>query len=210
MPDTFAITLIPYIATCIAMELTPGPNMAYLALLSAERGRVAGLAATAGVALGLSILGALAVFGVGPLIAENRVIYEVLRWGGIAYLLWLAWDAWWDAQKDVDSSVVAEPLATYFRRGLLTNLLNPKAVMFYIAVMPNFLPAGQPGVRQSLVLASLYVVVATLVHGAIVIAAGSLQPLLAQPGRRRLLGAVSSLLLAAIACWIAFTTHRDW
>lgn len=210
MPDAFALTLISYIATCIAIEVTPGPNMAYLAVLSAERGRLAGFAATAGVALGLSVLGALAVFGLGPLIAESRPIYETLRWAGIAYLLWLAWDGWKDAQKEVESRVEDEPLATYFRRGLVTNLLNPKAVMFYIAVMPNFVVAGPPVLGQTVTLAIVYVAIATLIHGAIVAAAGSLQPLLAQPGRRRLFGAIFSLLLVVIAIWIAFSTHRDW
>jgi len=202
--------LLSFIATSIAIEVTPGPNMAYLAVLSAERGRLAGFAAVLGVALGLATLGLLAVFGLGPLIAENRLIYEVLRWAGILYLLWLAWDGWQDAQRDIASAVEAEPLLTYFRRGLLTNLLNPKAVMFYITVMPNFVLSDRPGLGQSATLAAIYVAVATLIHAGIVVAAGSLEPLIARPENRRRAGAVFALLLVAIAIWIAWTTHRNW
>lgn len=202
--------MLSFIATSIAIEVTPGPNMAYLAVLSAERGRLAGFAAVLGVALGLATLGLLAVFGLGPLIAENRLIYEVLRWAGILYLLWLAWDGWQDAQRDIASAVEAEPLLTYFRRGLLTNLLNPKAVMFYITVMPNFVLSDRPGLGQSATLAAIYVAVATLIHAGIVVAAGSLEPLIARPENRRRAGAVFALLLVAIAIWIAWTTHRNW
>ena len=202
--------MLSFIATSIAIEVTPGPNMAYLAVLSAERGRLAGFAAVLGVALGLATLGLLAVFGLGPLIAENRLVYEVLRWAGILYLLWLAWDGWREAQRDIASAVEAEPLLTYFRRGLLTNLLNPKAVMFYITVMPNFVLPDRPGLGQSATLAAIYVAVATLIHAGIVVAAGSLQPLIAKPENRRRAGAVFSLLLVAIAVWIAWTTHRNW
>ena len=202
--------MLSFIATSIAIEVTPGPNMAYLAVLSAERGRLAGFAAVLGVALGLATLGLLAVFGLGPLIAENRLVYEVLRWAGILYLLWLAWDGWQDAQRDIASAVEAEPLLTYFRRGLLTNLLNPKAVMFYITVMPNFVLSDRPGLGQSATLAAIYVAVATLIHAGIVVAAGSLQPLIAKPENRRRAGAVFALLLVAIAVWIVWATHRNW
>ncbi|MCB1435468.1 MAG: LysE family transporter, partial [Alphaproteobacteria bacterium] len=73
--------LLAFFAASIAIELTPGPNMAYLAILSAQSGRIAGYAAVAGVALGLLIIGLLAAYGVAALIEANHLIYQALRWG---------------------------------------------------------------------------------------------------------------------------------
>ncbi|MEX0859651.1 MAG: LysE family transporter, partial [Cucumibacter sp.] len=86
--------LLPFFAACIAVELTPGPNMAYLALLGANRGRFAGFFAVAGVALGLLTIGLLAASGVSAVVESNRYVWEALRWAGVAYLLWLAYDTW--------------------------------------------------------------------------------------------------------------------
>ena len=203
-------TLLPFILTSFAMELTPGPNMGYLAVLSLDRGRKAGLAAVAGVALGLLILGLAAGFGLGTIISETRWLYEALRWGGVAYLVWLAWDCYRESRQPLDVSDTERNLSGYFGRGLLTNLLNPKAAVFYIAVMPNFVVVDQPTAPQALILTLTYVAVATIVHLGIVLLASTLQPLLASDRTRRVAGIVFALLLVFIAIWLAITTHRVW
>ena len=88
-------TLLTFAVTCLVIELTPGPNMAYLAILSATKGRRAGFAATLGVAVGLSMVGLAAVLGLTVLVANSPMLYEVLRWGGVVYLLWLAYEGWY-------------------------------------------------------------------------------------------------------------------
>lgn len=203
-------TLLPFALTSLAIELTPGPNMGYLTVLSLDRGRSAGLAAVAGVALGLLILGLLAGFGLGGIISETRWLYETLRWGGVAYLVWLAWDGYRESRQPLEVVEGTAGLWNYFRRGLLTNLLNPKAFVFYIAVMPNFVVAGQLRGPQALVLTLVYVTVATAVHLGIVLLASTLQPLLASDRIRRITGIVFALLLVGIAVWLAVSTHRQW
>jgi threonine/homoserine/homoserine lactone efflux protein len=201
--------LLPFALLSLAIELTPGPNMAYLAVLSLDRGRIAGLAAVGGVALGLLVLGLVAGFGFGTIISETRWLYEMFRWGGVGYLVWLAWDTYREAQRPLDEAPSTPALAGYFRRGLITNLLNPKAAAFYVAVLPNFIVDGPIG-PQALVLTLIYVTVATAVHAAIVLAAGSLQPLLAQSRVRRWAGILFSLLLLGVAIWLGIATHRIW
>src|ERR1700730_756944 len=103
--------------TCLVIELTPGPNMAYLAVLSAGNGRRAGFAATLGIALGLLIVGVGAALGLAALISSSRLLYEALRWGGIAYLLWLAWDGWREATETSPASTDGDRLeASVFTR----------------------------------------------------------------------------------------------
>lgn len=201
-------TVLAFALTSLIIELTPGPNMAWLALLSVERGRVAGLAAVAGVALGLLLLGLAAGFGLGTLIAENGWLYETLRWGGVAFLLYLAWDSYRASRQPLERGDTGERVAVYFRRGLVTNLLNPKAALFYVTVMPNFIDAVRPAWGQSLLLTSVYVAVATAVHAAIALSGSLLQPVFATDRARRALGIAGALLLAAIAVWLAVMTHR--
>jgi threonine/homoserine/homoserine lactone efflux protein len=201
-------TVLAFALTSLIIEMTPGPNMAWLALLSVARGRVAGLAAVAGVALGLLLLGLAAGFGLGTLIAENRWLYEALRWGGVAFLLYLAWDSFRQSREQLEQRDTSERIALYFRRGLVTNLLNPKVALFYVTVLPNFVDAGRPTGWQSLLLTGIYVVVATAVHAVIALGGSLMQPLFANSGSRRVLGIVAAVLLVAIALWVAVGTRH--
>lgn len=196
--------LFSFVLAALLIELTPGPNMAYLAVLAADRGRPAGLAAVAGVGLGLTLLGLLAIFGLGTLVLDQPVLFQALRWAGVAYLIYLAWEAWNDGRRPLTA---ADPLGSrwrFFRRGLLTNLLNPKAALFYVTVMPGFLPA--PTTSAALLFGAVYVMVATLVHASVVLLAGTLQPMLTAPARRRQMGVIFGLMLLAVAAWVALAT----
>lgn len=200
-------TLAAFFGTALVIELTPGPNMAYLALLSAERGRKPGLFAVAGVALGLAIVGLLAALGLAAIVAQNPLVYQVVRWAGILYLVWLGYDGWRDAQRPVGDEDYSARSHIYFRRGLITNLLNPKAAVFYLAVLPNFL-SPQASATSFILLAGIYVFAATLVHTTIVLLASQLQPFFVRPDRRRMLGTIFGLLLVAVAIWLGISTRQ--
>jgi threonine/homoserine/homoserine lactone efflux protein len=202
-------TLLAFAATCLVIELTPGPNMAYLAVLSASKGRRAGFAATIGVALGLLIVGIAAALGVAALIASSRVLYELLRWAGVLYLLWLAWEGWRGEQDaSPDKTGIGNADARFFARGLVTNLLNPKAGLFYIAILPTFLDASRSLAGQAITLSLVYVAVATAVHGTIVLLADAARPWLEDERRSALVRRSLSLVLAAIAVWLLLSTRR--
>jgi threonine/homoserine/homoserine lactone efflux protein len=211
MSDIFSGSLAAFALTALVIEMTPGPNMAYLAALSLSQGIRAGLAAVVGVALGLSVYGAVAALGLSAAVDNSPLLYEVLRWGGVAYLLWLAWEAWGKeaetAPEQAGDSDIRPGQA--FRRGLITNLLNPKAAVFYVAVLPDFIQPGRGSVAmQTLALSALYVGIATLVHLVIVLLASRLQSTIQTPEKRRGIRRVLAVALAAIAVWFAFSTAR--
>ena len=138
-------TVLAFAATCMAIEITPGPNMTYLAMVAATEGRRAGFALVVGITLGLALVGLAAALGLAALIATVPLLYDVLRWAGIAYLFWLAWDAWQGGDAGGNSKAAAgSPYSELFRRGLITNLLNPKAAVFYVAILPRFVELGRP------------------------------------------------------------------
>lgn len=193
--------------TSFIIELTPGPNMAYLAVVAATQGRRPGYAAVAGVALGLGIVGALAAIGVAAIVSASEPLYQALRWAGVVYMLWLAWDGWRDGSEAIEHAPLGSSNWRYFRRGLITNLLNPKAAAFYVAVLPTFLTPGAI-LQETLWLSAIYVGVATVVHGTIVTLAGAARALFEDPKRERILRRTLAVALALVAIWFAFKTAR--
>ena len=187
--------------TSVLIELTPGPNMAYFALIAATEGRRPGYAAVAGVALGLGIMGLAGVLGLAVVIQNQPLAYQALRWVGVAYLLWLAWNGWREAGEASEHAPPGSTLALYFRRGLVTNLLNPKAAIFYVTVLPEFLSEAG-GVAEPLVLSAIYVAVATAIHAAIVTAAGAARAWLEEPARTRTVRRGLAVALAGVAVWV--------
>jgi len=204
----FNSPLIAFILTSFIIEMTPGPNMAYLAVLGVSRGRLAGFSAVLGVAFGLALLGIAVGLGGGSLVLNNRVVYESLRWAGALYLCWLAFDSWREARKPIEAVPVSPSHFIHFRRGFVTNLLNPKAALFFIAVLPEFTQGPAPSARELALLVSVYVGIATLVHGLIVVLAGALQMFFAAPQRRKMAGNIFAVLLLGIAVWLFVSGRR--
>jgi len=206
--DLFASRLVlSFIATSLIIELTPGPNMAYLAILSASNGRRAGMAATAGIAFGLLLIGIAASMGLSALITRSAVAWQALRIFGTFYLLWLAYEGWYSEKETSAGKVIGEHNdLTFFKRGLITNLLNPKAALFYVAVLPDFVGPSLPIVQQTIMLTITYVLIATIVHSSIVLLAGSARLFLEEPRRNRLARRILSALLALVALWFLLTT----
>jgi threonine/homoserine/homoserine lactone efflux protein len=202
--------LIPlaFVLISIVVELTPGPNMVYLVVLTAREGRWAGLSATLGVALGLSTVAAAAAFGLTAIIATSRWLYEALRWGGALYLLWLAWEGLRSVKAAATTDIAVEPrYSKFFLQGFTTNVLNPKAGLFYVAVIPTFVDASYPTMPQIVWLSAVYVMIATSIHTVLVLASDAARPWLEDARYSSIIRRVLSAMLAAIAIWLLLSTR---
>ena len=204
--------MLEFTFAVLLLELTPGPNMAYLATLALARGRTAALIATLGVALGLTVHATVTVFGAGTIIQQQPWLYETLRWIGVAYLFYLAWEGWRPERENspgrADLLSAAGPL---FVRGFLSNVFNPKSVLFFVSVLPTFIrnAPGDPAIPvQMTVFGILYVAIATAIHATIVILAAQLRPWLVEGPRRQLTRRILSVGLALVAIWLAWSTKR--
>jgi len=204
LPDIAPEALAAFVLTSAIIEVTPGPNMVYLAIVAASEGRRAGYAAVAGVALGLALVGLAAAFGLAAAVGASPLAFQALRWTGVVYLLWLAWDGWVGDGDAMDHVAAGSPLARFFRRGLVTNLLNPKAAVFYVAVLPGFVDPAGPVLAGTVTLSLVYVAVATAIHAAIVTAAGAARRWLDDAARERRVRRLLSVVLAGIALWFAW------
>lgn len=209
MNEALLSSLWGFALASLIIELVPGPNQTYLAAVTLNHGVRAGFAAVIGIALGLSIYGLAAALGVATLVNESPFLYHLLRWAGVLYFLWLAWDSWHDEPDREDAVAQSDRGRKSFRRGLITNLLNPKAAIFYVSVLPGFIVPGAVSVlAQTVLMSALYVSIATATHVAVVLLAGRLYGFLANPRWRVPVRRTLALLLVLVAAWFLFATAR--
>ena len=151
-----------FLFAMLLIELTPGPNMGWLTLLSAQHGARVGLTAVLGIALGLAVQVIVAATGLSALMTGYPILYEGLRWGGVLFMIWLAWQAFVENGSATPAIGLQEK---GFRRGFIANLLNPKALVFYAVVIGQFTDPTLGSVWwQILTLGILHIGIATLVH----------------------------------------------
>ena len=210
MPHVSA--LLGFALVSFGMVLTPGPNMIYLISRSITQGPAAGIVSLGGVALGFVFYMLCAAFGITALLFAVPYAYDALRLGGAAYLLWLAWQAVKPNGRSLFQvrELKVDGPRKLFAMGFVTNLLNPKIAMLYLALLPQFIDPAQGSVlAQSLVLGSIQTVISVSVNGIIALTAGSIALFLGtRPSwllvQRYLMGTV----LAGLAVKIAFEAKR--
>lgn len=186
----------------LVIELTPGPNMAWLAALSLAEGRRAGWVATAGIGIGLALNAMLAALGLVELLSVRPGLQSGLRWAGVALMLWLAWQAWREADM-VAKATEPRGAGRHFVSGLLVNLFNPKALLFFVVVVPPFLGGAAPSIPQAMGFAAISVGLATAVHLAIVAGGARTHGLISDPRRMQKVRRVMALIMLGVALWLA-------
>src|SRR6201991_2728885 len=204
--------LLGFALVSLGMVLTPGPNMIYLISRSITQGHLAGLISLGGVALGFVFYMLCAAFGITALLFAVPYAYDALRLAGAGYLGWLAWPA---LKPNGRSPFQVRELKVDGPRkllamGVVTNLLNPKIAMLYLALLPQFIDPAQGSVlTQSLALGFIQIVISVSVNAMIALAAGSIAVFLGtRPTwllvQRYLMGTV----LAGLAMKMAFEARR--
>ncbi len=193
-----------FLLTAIVIELTPGPNMTWIAVMGATRGRAAALAAVAGIALGLALAGLIAALGLTVLFDKFPSLITALRLGGTLYLFYLAYDTWLDSEKM--EAIATKPNVAFFSQGFISNALNPKAYLFYAAILPQFVVISDHPNQQLAMLTTLYVVVATSIHAAIALLAGSISNWLATSQWAKIIRRLLALTIALAAIWFFVST----
>ena len=182
-----------FIGAGLLLNLTPGADMALVVRCAAAQGWRAGAAAALGVGAGCWVHIAAAALGLSALLAGSPTAFALLRWVGAAYLVWLGLSllrspAATAASAAVDPANRAVAWWQVFRQGFLTNALNPKVALFFLAFVPQFITAGAPHKALAfIVLGTVFVVNSTLVNLAIAgLAAALRQRLAGRPGSRRI------------------------
>lgn len=192
-------TLALFALTAFPLVCTPGPDILFVSAQGVTRGRAAALRGTAGVLLGYAAHGALAAFGVAAVVAAHSVLFEILRWIGVGYLAFLAVMLIRSAFRPGAAAATAATEGSIVAKGFLTSFLNPKGLMMYFAIIPQFIdPAGSVALQAS-ALSALFVLLCGIVYGAVGLAAASAARLggVGDSGRRALEGLAGGLLALA-------------
>lgn len=198
------VTLLTFIPAGLALNLTPGADMMFCLAQGLRGGPRAALAADAGIALGALAHAAAAGIGLSALVAAEPVLLDVIRWIGVAYLLWLAANALRHGPVP-DARAPALSPARAFRQALVVNLTNPKVILFVLAFVPQFVDATRgPILPQFLIFGVILALGGLVVNGLVGVFAGGLGRRMANSPRfARALGWTTAAVFTALAARLA-------
>ncbi len=195
------LVLLAFIPAAIALNLTPGADMMFCLGQGLRHGPRAAAAASAGISAGAMVHVALAGLGLGALVAQVPWLFDVIRWVGVAYLLWLAVQALRAGPPHAGHAAVS---GRPFRDGMIVNLTNPKVILFVLAFVPQFVDPAGPVLAQFLLLGAVLAAGGFLVNALVGAFAGGLGRRLAQSaGFARALGWISAAVFAGLAIRLA-------
>jgi len=191
------------------ITITPGLDTVLVLRTAAVDGRRPAFAAATGIALGCLCWASASALGITALLTASRLGYDILRWAGAAYLCWLGVRLWWRARVPVDlaevpvDAAVTRGAVEAFRVGLTTNLLNPKVGVFYLSVLPQFLPDGVPPLLASAALGAVHVGEGLLWFAALITVVGRAGRWFSRPAVRRRLDQVSAVVFVGLGVRLA-------
>jgi threonine/homoserine/homoserine lactone efflux protein len=179
----------------------PGPIVTLVIATGATRGIRAALETVVGTTLGNAVLLACIALGLSWILETSAEVFEVLRWAGAAYLIWLGAQAWRSAGGTVDDRAPAAHVNAW--RGFVVAITNPKTIAFFTAFLPQFVDPALPVERQLFVMCAVSVAMAGLLDTAWGVAAGYGRAFFMQPRQKRWLGRASGLVLIGGGIWLS-------
>jgi threonine/homoserine/homoserine lactone efflux protein len=196
-----------FAVVALALTLTPGLDTALVLRSALTRSRRDAAATAAGIVAGLFVWGAAAAVGISALLTASQLAYDVLRYAGAAYLVWFGLRL---LVRAVRGTLVTEPAGAAgsspwraARQGLATNLLNPKVGVFYVALLPQFLPSGSDPLAVGLLLAGVHGLISVAWFALLIALASALAARLRRPGTVRAIDGVTGTTLIGFGVRLA-------
>ncbi|MEV1174073.1 LysE family translocator [Nonomuraea sp. NPDC049784] len=201
-PTTFAL----FVTASLALVLIPGPNHLYITARGLAQGRAAGLASAFGVEVGTLVHIAAAAAGLSYVISRSATLFAIVKWVGVAYLVYLGVRAFTGKQSDAGTPP-PQPLRKVFLEGVLVNVLNPKVALFFLAFLPPFVDPGAGSPALQIVLFGLTLLLLGLISDIVyACAAGALGTRL--NARAKTLRYVSGIVYLGLGVATAFAGRK--
>ena len=206
--------LLAFALLSFALIIVPGPNVLFVVSRSLQLGRAAGVCTAFGGQIGVYVQVAAVAFGIGALVERSVAVFTVIKLAGAAYLVYLGVQAVRHRRSLTEALGAAVERKTPLRvlsDGVLVGVTNPKVIVFFAAVLPQFVDrsAGRVPV-QMLLLGAIFVGIAVISDGTWAVAAGSARAWLARsPRRLELIGGTGGLAMIGIGASLAITGRRD-
>jgi len=199
-------TWLAFFVACWVISLSPGAGAIASMSCGLQYGFWRGYWNAIGLQLALVLQIAVVAAGVGAVLATSELAFGLIKWFGVCYLLWLAWKQWQAQPEALDDSAAPRPIGrplSLVLRGFLVNASNPKAIVFILAVLPQFLDPQRPLLLQYSEMAATMVVVDLMVMAGYTGLAAKVLRLLRTPRQQRLVNRSFATMFAGAAALLA-------
>lgn len=190
-----------YLLITFVLVIVPGPIVTLVIATGASRGIRAALVTVAGTTLGNAVLLACIAFGLNWILKTSAEVFEILRWIGAGYLVWLGVQAWRHADKTLETPQPRHRV--YVSRGFLVAMTNPKTIAFFTAFLPQFVDPGLPAEHQLVVMCLVAVLMAAITDAFWAVAASAGRAFFLKRAPARLLGRLSGAALVGGGIWLS-------
>ncbi|WPC03733.1 LysE family translocator [Pseudomonas benzenivorans] len=200
-----------FLVATLALNLTPGPDMLYIASRASAQGTSAGLVSGLGIGVGCLVHALAAAFGLSALLLMSALAFSLVKWAGVLYLIWLGVQLVRAAWRESPGQALAPAsLSRVFCQGVLVNLFNPKVALFFLAFLPQFARPDSPNfVWQMLLLGLFFSLCGTLVNAGVALLCGHFGSRLGnRPAWRRWQQSGAGVLIMAMGIGLALTERR--
>lgn len=207
--------LLTFFGVAVLLALSPGPDNLFVLMQSVQRGPAVGMAVVRGLCVGIGVHTVAVAVGLAAVVAASPLAFDVMKWCGAAYLLYLAWGAW-RAPVQATATDQAQPVAAHPRlswredlrwmgRGTVMNLTNPKVLIFFLALLPQFADPARGSVPvQIMLLGGTFMLATLLVFGSVAYFSGWFGGLLQRSARaQRWLNRTAALVFVGLAVRLA-------
>jgi len=200
---------LTFVVAGLALNIVPGADMTFIVASAARGGRRDGIVAALGVGTGALVHILAAVLGLSAILASSQTAFDLIKYAGAAYLLWIAFSL--IRAKDAPAAAPPRPASSLFRAAVTVNILNPKVALFFLAFLPQFVdPAAEMPAVQILCLGLWFDLVGTLVNILVAVAAASAARRLRHVGwLRRGARWFAATLMGALAVQLALAARRQ-
>ena len=199
-----------FLTAIILVTLAPGPDNIYIAAVAVDRGTRAGVLSAIGMALGMLVHVTAAALGLALLLHSAPAALNIIRLGGAAYLAWLALTTLRSAGRPGVTGRIRPPDRQVLRRAVLTNLTNPKVILFFAAFLPQFVDDSRPAAPQLLVLGLLFSLLAVTSDSCWALASARAKAWFARkPARLDRLGATGGVMMIGLGAALATTSNHS-
>ena len=203
-----------FIVAGIVLAVTPGTDTIYILSRTLAQGKGAGIASTLGVSSGVLIWGLLVSFGLATVLTQLPSVLLFIKIIGAVYILWIAIQMWRHNDLDVQhlqADMGHMAVGKIYKQGIVTNLLNPKVGLFFMALLPQFVSTQAHSALPFLLLTVTFIVIGTLWCLFLVVLAGLISHKLQQnPHMAQTISRISAVVLGAMGVHIAYTSLKDW
>lgn len=191
--------LLLFAATVLPLVCTPGPDLIYIASQAVSGGTSAGLRSTTGVILGYCVHSLLVALGLAAIVMASPILFETIRWVGIGYLVYLAFKLIKSASQPGGIDIADRKENRQFCKGFLTSLLNPKGMIIYITILPQFMNRQQGSITiQAIILSAIFMLLCAIIYSLASIILGHIgKGNLSDRLRRKIDGVAEGMILIA-------------